>query len=197
VGRSSIPIARVGNGDGSLVVNNRRDEHGLVAGEHGLAPGHLALALVNGLDSSSARNTIRLVWKWLLDLAVLVTVQSTVHSGRGAVVRVGVPLGHDHARLAGNGAVHITLARLVGAHCPSGVLLVGRDGNEVGIVCREGTVTGALLHRRGRSFGPLVVVLVLVSQTLLKMMESLVVSRGIAKRCGLKQQGRPEGRLDC
>lgn len=44
---------------------------------------------------------------------------------------------HDHAWLTCNGTVAVSIAQLVWAHCPAGIRLVRRDGNEIGVISRK------------------------------------------------------------
>lgn len=79
-------------------------------------------------------DTVGSTFKGLLDDAVLVAVETAIHGGREDIGRVFVPLVHNHALLAGDGAVVAWLAGLIGAHGPTSILLVRGDGNEVGVV---------------------------------------------------------------
>lgn len=109
-----------------------------------MAPRQVTLALVDGLDGTSSFNTVGLVGKRLLDIAAFVAIQSTVHRGRIRIRRIRIPLGHDHTRLASNGAVVAWLALLVRTHSPSSILLIRSDSNQVGIV--RGESAGSSLH---------------------------------------------------
>lgn len=98
----------------------------------------MTFALVDGFDRPGPFNTVGLVGERLLDVAVLVAMQSTIHRGRISIRRIRIPLIHNHARLAGNRTVVAWLTLLIRAHSPSGILLVRGDSNEVGVISRKG-----------------------------------------------------------
>lgn len=68
----------VGNGDGGGASDKSGNQHGLIARQDGLAPGHLGTTLVDGLDGSGSLDTVGLVVEGLLNLTVIVTVQAAV-----------------------------------------------------------------------------------------------------------------------
>lgn len=151
VGSSLLPVGDAGNSEGGHGINDGGDKHGLVAGQNSLAVGNLLGAVVDGLDGAGAGDTVGLAWEGLLDVAVVVAVETAVHRGRIGVGRVWVPLVHDHALLAGDGAVVAGLAGLVRAQSPAGILLVRSDGDEIWVVGRKGA--GAALDDRGDGAG--------------------------------------------
>lgn len=143
-----LPVRGVRNSDGGLRGHERRDQHGFIAGQNRLAPRHLALALVDSLDSTGSLHTVGLVGEGLLDGSVLVAVQTPVHRGRIRVLGIRIPLGHDHTRFASDGAVVAGLALLIGAHGPSCIFLIRRHGHEVGVVGGKGA--GSALNEGAR-----------------------------------------------
>jgi hypothetical protein len=87
-----------------------------------------------GLEYTSGRLTVVTVGERLLNVSTFVTVETTVH-GHGVRVgcRLGVPLHGNLTRRASIRAVVTRLAGLVRAHGPTGVLLIGSDGNQASV----------------------------------------------------------------
>jgi hypothetical protein len=150
------PVAHARDGQLRPAVDSGGDQHGLISGEDSLAEGDGASAQILGSHAVGALDTVGLVGEGFQDLAVGITEHPTillksaharasqplwatyhgqrVHIGRGG----GIPLGHDLTGRAGIGAVVAGQTRLVRAHGPSGILLIGGDGDQAG-VGREGT----------------------------------------------------------
>lgn len=76
--RSLTPVAQIRDSQSSQLLNKRGDQHGLVAGKNRLAESHLLLALVLRADDAGAVLAVGTVREGLLNLAVLVAVQSTI-----------------------------------------------------------------------------------------------------------------------
>ena len=72
------PVGRSGNSQSCTRRNNSRDKHGLVTRQDSLAPGHGGTTLIDSLNGTSARDTVRLALERLLNLTVLVTVETSV-----------------------------------------------------------------------------------------------------------------------
>lgn len=62
----------------SQFLDQSRDEHGLVTGQHSLTERNRLSSLVLGLDTTRTVLAVRLVGEWLVDLPVVVTVQTTI-----------------------------------------------------------------------------------------------------------------------
>lgn len=75
-------------------------------------------------------------------------IAQAYHRGGIFVSRIRIPLVHDHTGLAGKRTVVSRLARLVGAHSPTGVLRIRSDSDHVGIIGRELTLSSSLLKSR-------------------------------------------------
>lgn len=78
LGSGLAPVGHVGNSQGLELFDQSGDKHGLVTGKDGLAEGDSLAGLVLGLDSTGTILAVRLVGEGLLNLAILVTVQTTV-----------------------------------------------------------------------------------------------------------------------
>lgn len=76
--RGRAPVGHTGHGKSGQLVDQSRDDHGLVTGQHSLTEGDGLPGLVLGLHDTSTILTVRLVGEWLLDFAIVVTVQTTV-----------------------------------------------------------------------------------------------------------------------
>lgn len=75
--RSPSPIRRAWNGQRDSVRNVGRDEHGFIAGEHGLAKGHDLPGLVHGFHCPRTVHAVGLVLKRFLGFPI-VAVQPAV-----------------------------------------------------------------------------------------------------------------------
>lgn len=140
------PVAEVRHGKSSCVLDQRGNQHGLVSRQHSLADRNLLAALILRAHGTRAVLAIRLIGERLLDLTVLVAIETAIlahaalsgssrwnettqwktHHGLGVRIRgrFGVPL---HGYLAWGTSVRAVIARLaglIGAHSPSGVLHV-------------------------------------------------------------------------
>lgn len=76
--RSLTPVAQIRNSQGSQFLNKRGNQHGLIARKNRLAERHLLLALVLRADDAGAVLAVGTIREGLLNLAVLVAVQSTI-----------------------------------------------------------------------------------------------------------------------
>ena len=75
---SLTPVGHAGDGQSSKLLDQGGDQHGLVSRQHSLAESHGLGSLVNGRHSTCTILTVGLVGERLLDLAVLVTVETAV-----------------------------------------------------------------------------------------------------------------------
>lgn len=139
-----MPVAGVGDGESSDGLDHGGNEHGFVSRKDSLAPRHFTVALVDGLDSTGTLNAVRLVGERLVNVAVVVAVQATVHGQGIGILGLGIPLSHHHAWLASDGAVASWLTLLIRAHSPASVHVAWRDGDQVGVVGRELAVASTL-----------------------------------------------------
>lgn len=129
MGSGADPVRRIRDGDNFSVAfrNFGRNQHGLVSGQNSLAESNTTIAAVHDRGRASTVGTVVLFGERLLNVAVLVTVKTTVLGNRVSVRGgFGVPLQTDLASRASVGAVHARSTRLVGRHGPAGVLLIWR-----------------------------------------------------------------------
>lgn len=134
LGSSGAPVGHAGHGQVGQLINHGGDKHGLISRQHSLAERDRLSSLIVGLENTSGRLTVVAVGEGFLDFAILVTVQTTPH-GHGVRVgrRIGIPLHRHLAGRASVGAVVARFAGLVGAHSPTGVLLLRGDLNQASI----------------------------------------------------------------
>lgn len=134
LGGCLAPVGHIGDGKGLELLDQSGNKHSLITRQDSLAERNGLSSLVFSLDGTGTILAVRLVRERLLDLAVLVTVQTAIH-GHGVTVGsgLGIPLHGDLTSRASIWAVVARLARLVGAHGPSGVLFIGGDRDETSI----------------------------------------------------------------
>ena len=74
----TCPIARPWNSKLCPSLDICRNQHRLVTRQHSLAKGNVAACLILAANIPGTVNTIRLVWKWLLDRTAVVTVEPSI-----------------------------------------------------------------------------------------------------------------------
>ena len=72
------PIARAGNGKVGKTSYQRGNQHGFITGKNSLTERDHIASVVLHTNVGTCGLTIRLAGKWLLDIAVVVTVQATI-----------------------------------------------------------------------------------------------------------------------
>jgi hypothetical protein len=75
---SLAPVGHAGDGERGQLLDQSRDQHGLVTGQDSLAESHRLAGLVHGLHSTGTILTVGLAGERLLDLTTLITVKTTV-----------------------------------------------------------------------------------------------------------------------
>lgn len=135
-----IPIACSRHRDCRATVHTGRDEHSLVAGKHGLAHCHDAPTIVDCFDVADAFHTIVLIRERFCDLAILVTICSSIHGFWVDVCGSWLPLVHELSWRAGVRAVRACDALLIWAQSPPGVQFAWSNGHQT-CVLREFTLS--------------------------------------------------------
>jgi hypothetical protein len=96
LGSGLAPVGHVGNSQSLEFLDQSGDQHGLVTRQDGLAERDGLAGLVLGLDGTGTILAVRLVGEGLFDLAILVTVQTTVLGydlSAGALAYAYIPCG--------------------------------------------------------------------------------------------------------
>lgn len=76
--RGFTPVVGVWDSKSGQLVDQGRDQHGLISGKHCLAEGDWRSALVLDTHGTSSVLTVRPVREWLLDLSVLVAIETAI-----------------------------------------------------------------------------------------------------------------------
>lgn len=74
----ACPVFRARDSQSGRVLHVGRDQHSFITRKNSLTDGNVARSLVMAADIARAVDAVRLVRKWLLDVPVLVTEESTV-----------------------------------------------------------------------------------------------------------------------
>jgi hypothetical protein len=72
------PVAEIRHGKSSYVLDQRGDQHGLISRQHGLADSNLLAALILRADGTRAVRAIRLVGERLVDVTVLIAIETAI-----------------------------------------------------------------------------------------------------------------------
>jgi len=72
------PIAWVWNSQAGGVVHGGRNQHGFIAWKHSLTERNNTPSFIGNADVVGRCLAVWFIWEWLLDIAVVVTVQSAI-----------------------------------------------------------------------------------------------------------------------